>query len=412
VSALAKPTPAETALAEAFGALDAPSEARRAAWDAFARTGLPHRRMEAWRWSDVRRAASQALVLPETRTAPARGGLFSDLDPIEIIFVDGRFAWWPEDDPEADAIVREHATPDRPLHIDALPFGALSAALAPDSEMVILNVADRLARPIWLRFLSERNDAARLTRVGIIVEQGGSATVIESYEGGSAGFGSTFIEGFVHEKGRLDLIVLQDAAPDDVVISTADVGLKSGAEFNQSSLAFGAKLARLETHVRHEGEGARAVLDGAYLLEDELHADLTSVVTHTAPGCETRQTVKGAVRDRASGVFQGRFDVARGAQKTDARMGHHALLLSERASVNAKPELEIYADDVQCAHGNTAGALDPEQLFYLQARGLSEAHAKALITEAFIAEAFDRIADEAVRETLLGDVRAWLGRTA
>jgi Fe-S cluster assembly protein SufD len=195
-----------------------------------------------------------------------------------------------------------------------------------------------------------------------------------------------------------------------VIVSTAEIALAEGAELTQTSLAFGAELARLETHVTHEGQGARAVLDGAYLLDGALHADQSTVVTHAAPGGTSAQLVKGAVRDRATGVFQGKIVVDRGAQKTDARMGHHALLLTEGATVNAKPELLIYADDVQCAHGATAGALDLAQLYYLQTRGLPEAQAKAMLTEAFVAEAFARVADDRVREALRSEVRAWLGR--
>ena len=402
-------TPAEAALSGAFAVLDTPSPARMEAWDAYAQVGLPHRRMEAWRWSDVRRAAPKALSFPPLAGRPDGGALFSGLDPIELVFVDGRFAWWPKDDPDAAAIVRDFGAPPAPDAARRLPFAALSAALAPDPQMIVLHAGATCARPIWLRFIAETPEAARLTRLAVVVEPGAFVTLIESHEGAAAGLGSVFLEAVVREGALLDRIVLQRGAADDVVVSTADVTLSAGAHLAQTTLAVGAKLARLETHVTHAAEGAGATLDGAYLLDGARHADLTSVVAHTAPRCETRQVVKGAVRDRATGVFQGTFIVDRPAQKTDARMGHHALLLSDAATVNAKPELEIYADDVQCAHGATAGALDPDQLFYLQARGLPDAQAKALLTEAFVAEAFDRVENAAIRETLLGEVRAWLG---
>jgi Fe-S cluster assembly protein SufD len=412
VSAVRDMSPAEAALQSAFAVNDEASPARRIAWDAYVRVGLPHRRIEGWRWTDVRRAAPASLAFPPLREAPAREGIWSALDPIELVFVDGRFAQWPERDPDAGRIVRTFAEPDEPRDAARLPLAALSAALAPDPEMVILHISEPVARPIWLRFLAETEGAARLARVSVVVEPGASATLLETHTGGAAGFGSAFLECFVRDGARLDRVLLQESAPGDVVASTADVRLGAGARFNQTTFALGAKLGRLETHVTHEGEGSEAVLDGAYLLDGALHADQTTVVTHAVPGGVTRQLVKGAVRDRATGVFQGRIVVQRGAQKTDARLGHHALLLTEGATVNAKPELEIYADDVQCAHGNTAGALDPEQLFYLQARGLPEARAKALVTEAFIAEALERVADERVRDRLMEEARAWLGGTS
>jgi len=144
-------------------------------------------------------------------------------------------------------------------------------------------------------------------------------------------------------------------------------------------------------------------LDGVYLLSDQRHADMTTIVSHVGAGGETVQLTKGVVSDQARGVFQGRIVVAEGADKTDARMGHHALVLSDRAEVDAKPELEIFADDVACAHGNSIGALDEEALFYAEQRGIPEAEARAMLTEAFVGEVIDRIEHDAAREI----VRAW-----
>jgi Fe-S cluster assembly protein SufD len=156
--------------------------------------------------------------------------------------------------------------------------------------------------------------------------------------------------------------------------------------------------------VTHPGAGARARLDGLYFLRDRRHADITTVVTHTGIDGATDQLTKGVVDDQARGIFQGRIVVSPGADRTDARMGHHALILSDRAEVDGKPELEIYADDVACAHGNTVGALDEEAMFYARQRGLTEADARALLTAAFLGEVTDRIAHESARDT----ARAWV----
>ena len=138
-------------------------------------------------------------------------------------------------------------------------------------------------------------------------------------------------------------------------------------------------------------------------MADRRHADLTTAVNHAGTDGTTDQLVKGVVADQGRGVFQGRITVSPGADRTDARMGHHALLLSDRAEVNAKPELLIFADDVACAHGNTVGALDEDALFYAQQRGIPEAEARAMLTEAFIGEVIDRIVHEGAREV----ARAW-----
>jgi Fe-S cluster assembly protein SufD len=166
----------------------------------------------------------------------------------------------------------------------------------------------------------------------------------------------------------------------------------------------GARRQRLETRVAHPGGGATARLDGLYVLADQRHADITTVVTHEGVDGTTDQLTKGVVTGQARGVFQGRIVVEPGADRTDARMGHHALILSERAEVDAKPELEIFADDVACAHGNTVGALDEDALFYAEQRGIPEPEARALLTEAFLGEAVDRIEHDGAREV----VRAWV----
>jgi Fe-S cluster assembly protein SufD len=176
--------------------------------------------------------------------------------------------------------------------------------------------------------------------------------------------------------------------------------------FGQTVVASGSRRQRIETVVAHPGGRASVRLDGVYLLDGKRHSDHTTVVTHTGVDGVTNQLVKGVVRDQARGVFQGRIVVNEGADRTDARMGHHAQLLSDRAEVDAKPELEIYADDVSCAHGNTVGAMDEDALFYAQQRGIPEAEARAMLTEAFIGQVIDRIWFEAARRVL----RTWAGK--
>jgi Fe-S cluster assembly protein SufD len=194
-----------------------------------------------------------------------------------------------------------------------------------------------------------------------------------------------------------------------VLAATAAVQLDEGADYRQTTLAFGGKLTRLETRLTHQETGAKATLNAAYLCADGHHADITTEVRHGAPSCVTRQLTKGAVLDGGRGVYQGKFFVPRNVgQKTDADMQHNALLLEEGAEVFAKPELEIYADDVECAHGNTSGALDANQMFYMRQRGIAEEEARALLTEAFIAEALEQAGE--LEDVLREQARAWLAR--
>jgi Fe-S cluster assembly protein SufD len=325
---------------------------------------LPGRRDEAWRYSDLK------AVL---RTIP---------EPSPEVAETHRPA--PLADIKADTEIR-------------VVNGRSSAArfLAPANEPHVLR----------LRVAAETSNTAHTGLMALDVPEGADLTLIETYEGSGAGYVSDFALSITMGEGaRLERIVLLDESADAVSISHSQVELSPGALFRQTVIAGGARLQRHETHVRHPGGGAAARLDGLYLLGDRRHADLTSVLTHAAPDGVTSQLAKGLVRDQGRAVFQGKIIVEEGADRTDARMGHHALLLNDGAEVDAKPELEIYADDVSCAHGNTVGSLDEEALFYIRSRGLPEAEARALLMEAFVGEVVDRIEHEGARSA----VRLWV----
>ncbi|MNI46794.1 FeS cluster assembly protein SufD [compost metagenome] len=199
-------------------------------------------------------------------------------------------------------------------------------------------------------------------------------------------------------------IVLTDEPADAISVAEAEVRLEAGGRYRQTIVATGAKLQRHETRLRHGAEGADARVDGLYLLSGARHSDQTSVIDHVSPNGTTSQLIKGVVRDEARGVFQGKILVQKGADETDARMGHHGLIASDRGEIDVKPELIIYADEVQCAHGATVGTLDESALFYMQQRGISADEARALLTHAFLIEVVDRIEHEGAREV----VREWL----
>jgi Fe-S cluster assembly protein SufD len=185
-------------------------------------------------------------------------------------------------------------------------------------------------------------------------------------------------------------------------------GIGAHARFNTFSFIAGGAVVRNQLFLRFDGEGTVAGIRGAALLRDKQHADTTLVVDHVARDCQSREMFKSVLDDEAHGVFQGRIIVRRHAQKTDAKMMTQGLLLSERAESDNKPELEIFADDVQCGHGATAGAIDEELKFYLMARGIPPAEAEAMLIQAFLGEAIEGIEHAGLREALIENVAAWL----
>lgn len=254
----------------------------------------------------------------------------------------------------------------------------------------------------------------------IVAPVGSSGLIVERMDSwadqntaGGLKLSSAWTDIVVEDHATLTRVVVQSSsreyeAASVVQLGEATVSVGEGATFRQFVIADGAKLARIETHVDIEGEGAEVELNGLYLCAEGRHADLTSVVTHRAARSQTKQLIKGVARKGGRGVFQGRIVVERSAQRTDARQHHHGMLLDDGAEIFAKPELMIFADDVQCAHGNTAGGLDADALFYLRTRGVPEAEARALLAEAFLLEAMPNWIAGDLRAELEARIGAWL----
>jgi Fe-S cluster assembly protein SufD len=326
-------------------------------------SSFPSKRVEAWKYSDLRRYLREAPAPSPSAAAPLTGGgPFEALGGEPMVFVNGRAV----------------------------------------GETTMMACG---AQTVRLRLISRAEGTGHALTARLSARAGAKLLLLETHEGqGSAYVAHNRLELDVARGAEVTRIVLVDEPADAIAISQAVVRVEAGGIYRQTILTTGAKLQRLETQVTHRAHGADVRLDGVYVLSGERQSDLTSVVDHVAADGVTSQLTKGVVRDTARGVFQGKIVVERGADGTDARMGHHALILGERAEVDAKPELEIYADDVQCAHGNTVGNLDEAALFYMQQRGLPVDEARALLTQAFLIEVVDRIENEGAREV----VRAWL----
>lgn len=367
---------------------------------------FPSRRWEAWKYTDVRRHLKE---VPSGSPTLADGVKFPASGPWgygdhQVLIANGEDVPFREERFPEGFEVRTIQAPKPPHLADKMPMGRL-ASEATTEPVTLITVHPGGPRETRLRWISRANGTAHHARVGVIVKAGADLTLLESLEGeGRAYFSNYLLELFIEPGARCERLTLADDEADALAFVSAEVHLSPGATFRQTGVTTGAKLQRFETHVRHPGQGASVRMDGLYALSGERHADLTSVVTHAGLDGQTSQLVKGVVRDAARGVFQGKIVVERGADGTDARMAHNALILSDRGEVDAKPELIIYADDVQCAHGNTVGTLDESALFYMQQRGLPADEARALLTQAFLFEVVDRIEHEGAREV----VREWL----
>ncbi len=330
------------------------------ALDLFDASSYPTRRVEDWKYSDLSRAL---------REIPQKG------NNINVDWT-SRFA------PESFVII----------DVQNGDYSGLGDALA------------KCGGKLWIRHLGVGGDDAVIGHQGaaqITVADNQSLTVFETYEGHGTYAAHTNLRVSVGKNAQFFRIVVTNEPLATVAIRQSIIDSRPGAKVHQAVFSTGAQFSRFETHVNHAGHGAEIVLDGAYLLKGRTHFDLTTRVTHGEIDGITAQTIRGLVKDQATAVFQGRILVERGADGTDARMRHQALILNDGAHIRAKPELEIYADDVQCAHGNTIGALDQEAMFFCQSRGMSEDQARALLTHAFVLPVAEAIPDETLRATVL-----------
>ena len=429
-------TAAETALAQTYARAHASlpggaaiAQQRAAAFDLFAKEGLPHRRVEDWKYTDLRALMRDAKPLAAPPDAAARkrakaaGRMLGDIGARRLVFVDGAFVPELSDTAAlepglsigslADALAGNDAT--LAAHLGKLAPAsdvavALNTALMGDGAVIRVAAGSTIERPLHLLFVASEKPAASFVRSLVVVEQGARAMLIESYEGpaGSDYQINAALELFVGDRAHVDHVKTIGEGSDALHVSTLAAAVGAKARFNAFTFTAGGAVVRNQLFLKFDGEDTVANIRGATLIKGRQHADTTLLATHIARNCQSREVFKSVLDDEAHGAFQGRIVVRPGAQKTDAKMMTRALLLSERAEADNKPELEIFADDVQCGHGATAGALDGDLKFYLMARGVPEAEAEALLIQAFLGEAIEGVEHAGLREALLDQVAAWL----
>jgi len=428
-------TVAETALAANFAAVrralpgaGAVAALREDAFKRFENEGLPHRRVEEWKYTDLRALMRDAKPLAGVPDAAAKaraktaGGMLASIEARRIVFVEGAFVPELSDlaDLEAGLAISSMgqalaagdpqllARIGRVVPTDDVAV-ALNTAFMGDGAVIHIAAGAALARPIHLVFFNAGGEGASVfARSLVVVGNGARAMLVESHEGSGEYQVNSALELEVGDEAHVDHIKITGAGAGALHVSTLMAAIGAHARFNEFLFTSGAAIVRNQLFVRFAGEGTIAHICGASLLRGREHADTTVIADHAAGGCTSREVFKSVLDDEARGVFQGKIIVRPHAQKTDAKMATHALLLSETAEADNKPELEIFADDVQCGHGATSGDLDEDLLFYLRARGIPAKDAQALLIQAFVGEAVEGIEHAGLRDALMEQVVAWL----
>lgn len=397
--------------------------ARAAALDRLKAMGLPGRRDEYWKYT--RPDSLNAPEVPEAALfdAGSETPVFGAIDRVKLVFVDGVFDAAASDDPSLAGVTIERlaevATRDIHWAKDlygvleargqtpvARPLASLNTAFATDG--VVIHATGKAAKPVSLIYLHEDTRSDAMLHHVIRLDPGAELTLLEN--GPAAARFNKVLEVEIGDGAAFHHVRAQGR--DHQRRAATHIFARVGAEatFKTFTLTANGVLTRNECVVELVGDNGLAHVAGASVGDGDFHHDDTVFITHDALACESRQVFKKVLRNGATGVFQGKILVKKGAQKTDGYQISQSLLLDGDSQFLVKPELEIYADDVACSHGSTSGAIDEEGLFYLRARGVPKGEATDLLTLAFLAEAIAEIADEALRQDIHSRLEAWLER--
>lgn len=405
------------------------AQIRATAFDDFTRKGLPNKRVEEFKYTDIRASLTEVASpakkpdLGAARSVLEAAKAFRSIDAVRLVMIDGYFISELSDIEAIEAGIEvlplARALEDNhPLlgKIGSLakagenPLYQLNSAFMSDGAIIRVGKDVKPGKPLHVAFVSGSEAAATATRLLVIVEEGAELTLVESHEGpdGVASQVNDVVDLIVADGASVDHIRLNAEGRDVLALSTTTARLGAHVAFSSINVVAGSKLARHQIYVAFEGSHSSAQINGTAMLGGRQHADATLVADHIAPNCDSRELFKTVIDGEATGVFQGRINVAAEAQKTDGKMMSACVLLSDTGAMFNKPELEIFADDVQCGHGATCGTLDEDLLFYLMARGLPRAEAESLMLQAFVGEAIEVVKHDDVREELVATVADWL----
>jgi Fe-S cluster assembly protein SufD len=415
-------TAAEAALIEAFNNEigDLPGDGsviaiRDRLLDDLKRAGLPTRRIEAWHYTDLknllRAIPEQAGDAGSEALQPLVAG--SAVLPVIQGRTDQKAA---AGNLGISAYCEQLSNGSAATGLGALgaddTIGRINGSFVRDGYVVDVPAGTELQSPLEIQFIHAGGPAH--TRLPVSFGAGVKATVIEHHRAvtSNAAFVSHVSDITVGDGTELTWIILQQQGGEDTHLGQIRIDLGADAKLRLFVINAGGKLVRQELNIKVTGEGAYLTLRGINLLGGDTHTDVTMVLGHNVPNTGSTEVIRNVVFDRAKGVFQGMIRVAPDAQKTDAKMACNTLLMSDDAEFSVKPELEIFADDVQCGHGATVADIDHNHLYYMMARGIPENKARAMLVNAFVAEIVEELEDEALVEALEGVISAWLEKHA
>ena len=426
---MALPKAKEDALAARLAALPAVAgkgwlgAARAEALARLTDMGLPARRDEYWRYTDPTSLNAPEAPLAHSFDSSDEAAPFDGMDRLKIVFVDGVFDPKASDDLALAGVTIERLAEagSKDIHWAqglygvleargqtpvARPFAALNSAHATDG--LLIHVTGHAVKPVSLVYVHASETSDAILHHCVKLDPGASLTLLEN--GPAAARFSKVLEVEVADGAQFHHIRLQGRDHERRAVTHVFARLGAKSELRSFTLTANGRLTRNEAVIELAGAEGRAHLAGATVGDGEFHHDDTVFVTHAAEACESRQVFKKVLMNGAVGVFQGKILVKPGAQKTDGYQISQSLLLDEDSQFLAKPELEIYADDVKCSHGSTSGAIDETALFYLQSRGVPRRRAQALLVLAFLAEAIQEIADDDIAEDIRARLERWLAR--
>jgi Fe-S cluster assembly protein SufD len=408
---------------------------REEAFHRFTELGFPTTKQEKWRFTSVKPLMEHAFVLAAGDAPTITPELLEPfLLPIEggarLVFVNGRFSETLSTLPAAvpgvrigslaaavenhSDLVEQHLGRRDP--VDDNPFAALNTAFTADGGFLYVPAQTAVEQPVQMLFYTTTGDDPVMShpRTLVIVEEGASVRLIETYAGVAGGmyFMNPVTEIVVGDNGRADCYRLQRESGEAYHVATTRSRQGRDSWYSESPIVFGGVLSRHDLRMTLEGEGGEGVLNGLYLTGGMQHVDHQTVIEHAVPHCDSHEYFNGILDERSHAVFNGRIIVRPGAQKTDSKQTNNNLLLSEDARADSQPQLEIYADDVRCTHGATLGPLDDNSLFYLESRGIGRDQARALLTYGFGVEILNRVNIEELRLHLDDLVRARLEAAA
>ena len=414
---------------EAFAELEQNGAAlmplRKAGLARFSESGYPTLRDENWRFTNVKPLAELPFrpVLLASGQASGQKQLgdvtFGQLDADRLVFVDGHFnAGLSQIDDQPSGVTVTHlasglAGLEHELGAlsggDDDPFVALNDAFFTDGALIQIGDGQRLAKPVHLLFVATAggDEEAAHIRNWIVTGANSQGTIIESHLslGQAASVTNVVTESRIGDGADIEHIKFQDQSNRAFHLASLHSELGRDAQYAFHSIALGARLSRNNLRMRLAQPGIECVLNGLYMLRGQQLADHHMIVEHAAPHCDSHEYFNGILDDQSRGVFHGRILVQPGAQKTDAKQTNKNLLLSDDATANTKPQLEIYADDVKCTHGATIGEMDDDAIFYLRARGLDTPTARRMLLHGYAGEIVERVRHDAVREEL--DALVW-----